>query len=87
MSGSASDSAAEQIRVSGRNKDRLARRKREGESYNDVVARLLDEDRDLLAGFGAASRRENGGLRGVHEETRRKSSERIDRLAAGRGEE
>lgn len=84
MSGSISNSAAEQIRISGLNKDRLDRRKREGESYNDVIARLLDDDRDLLAGFGAASGRDGGGMRAVHEDTRRKSAERIDRLAAGR---
>lgn len=84
MSGSTSNSAAEQIRISGQNKDRLDRRKREGESYNDVIARLLEDDRDLLTGFGAASDRDGGGMRVVHEETQRKSAERIERLATGR---
>lgn len=44
--------ADEQIHVSDGVKRELDRRRREGESYNDVLARILDEDRDLLAGFG-----------------------------------
>lgn len=46
--------ADEQIRVSGAVKREIDRRRREGESYNDVLERLfsLEPDRDLLAGFG-----------------------------------
>lgn len=46
--------ADEQTRVSDRVKAALDRRRREGESYNDVLERLLDEDADraFLAGFG-----------------------------------
>ena len=46
--------ADDQIRVSERVKREIDRRRREGESYNDVLERLfsIDPDRDLLAGFG-----------------------------------
>ncbi|QZP38229.1 antitoxin VapB family protein [Halobaculum magnesiiphilum] len=44
--------ADEQIRVSDSVKRELDRRRRDGESYNDVLQRLLEDDRDLLAGFG-----------------------------------
>ena len=46
--------ADDQIRVSAEVKRAIDRRRREGESYNDVLARLfsIEPDRDLLAGFG-----------------------------------
>ncbi|PSP97934.1 hypothetical protein BRC89_09740 [Halobacteriales archaeon QS_4_70_19] len=44
--------ADEQIRVSDTVKRELDRRRRDGESYNDVLQRMLEDDRDLLAGFG-----------------------------------
>lgn len=46
--------ANEQIRVSERVKRLIERRRREGESYNDVLERLLDEDAagDFYDGFG-----------------------------------
>ena len=46
--------ADEQIRVSDRVKRELDRLRREGESYNDVLERVLDEDRDgdFDDGFG-----------------------------------
>ena len=46
--------ADEQIRVSGRVKRELNRLRREGESYNDVLERVLDDDRagDFYDGFG-----------------------------------
>lgn len=50
--------ANEQIRVSDAVKREIERRRREGESYNDVLERVFsttparDDDRDLLAGFG-----------------------------------
>lgn len=46
--------ADEQIRVSASVKREIDRRRRAGESYNDVLERLfsIDPDRDLLAGFG-----------------------------------
>ena len=45
------------VRVSEKTNERLRRRKRDDESFNDVITRLLDEDRDLLAGFGAGNDR------------------------------
>ena len=44
--------ANEQIRVSDSVKREIERRRREGESYNDVLERMFSTDRDLLAGFG-----------------------------------
>lgn len=51
------ESASEHIRVSEKSKKRLRQRKQGEESFDDVIERLLDEDRDLLAGFGAAQER------------------------------
>lgn len=50
-----SDSATEQIRVSGRVKSELERLKRGDESFNDVLDRVLDDERDVFAGFGILS--------------------------------
>lgn len=49
--------ADEQIRVSGRVKRHLDRRRREGESYNDVLERLLEAhgEADFYEGFGILS--------------------------------
>lgn len=44
--------ANEQIRITEAMKEELNRRRREGESYNDVLERLVKNDRDLFAGFG-----------------------------------
>jgi len=44
--------ANEQIRVSDTVKREIERRRREGESYNDVLKRTFSTDRDILAGFG-----------------------------------
>jgi predicted CopG family antitoxin len=47
-------SANDHIRISEKVKEMLDRRKREGESYNDVVERLLNEqpEPDFYDGFG-----------------------------------
>lgn len=49
--------ADEQIRVSDRVKRELDRHRREGESYNDVIERLLGEhtEGDFYEGFGILS--------------------------------
>lgn len=48
--------ATEQIRVSDAVKRKIERRRREGESYNDVLERMLaiedDREPDLLSGAG-----------------------------------
>jgi predicted CopG family antitoxin len=82
--------ADEQIRVSSAVKRELGRRRREGDSFNDVLERLLFEERDLFAGFGAFAGTDRGeSTRRVHETGARQSSERIERIAASRerGEE
>ena len=75
--------ADEQIRVSERVKRELDRRRREGESYNDVLERLFDEadDRDLLAGFGRWSDEHADRVREAREKAKRESEERMRRLA------
>ncbi|MCX2818137.1 hypothetical protein EGH25_02045 [Haladaptatus sp. F3-133] len=80
--------ADEQIRVSAETKRELERRKREGESFEDVLERLLENDRDLLAGFGAFEGTDRGEkLREVHERTKEKSKKRIREMAESRSEE
>jgi predicted CopG family antitoxin len=58
--------ADEQIRVSDRVKRELDRLRREGESYNHVLERVLDEDRvrDFYDGFGRWSDEEAERVRG-----------------------
>ena len=75
--------AGEQIRVSDRVKAKLDRHRREGESYNDVLERLLaaDDDRDLLAGFGRWSEDHAERARDAREAERATSIERMRRLA------
>ena len=63
--------ADEQIRVSDRVKRELNHLRRDGESYNDVLERVLEEDRagDFYDGFGRWSDEEAERVR----EGRRKS--------------
>lgn len=81
------ESANEHIRVSEETKERLRRRKRNDESFNDVIARLLNDDRDLLAGFGAADDREGETLAETVARRKERSQRRIDDLAESREEE
>lgn len=76
-------SADEQIRVSDRVKRILDRRRHEGESYNDVLERMLDtsEDRDLLSGFGRWSDEHADRVRERREDAKRTSKERLRRLS------
>jgi predicted CopG family antitoxin len=73
--------ANEQIRVSDTVKRELDRRRREGESYNDVLRRMLEDDRDLLAGFGRWSDEQAERVREAREKSKQKSKERMHRLA------
>jgi predicted CopG family antitoxin len=73
--------ADEQIRVSDTVKRALDRRRREGESYNDVLERLLADERDLLAGFGRWSDEQADQVRDAREQAKAKSKERMRRLA------
>lgn len=72
--------ADEQIRVSDTVKRELDRRRREGESYNDVLQRMLDDDRDLLAGFGRWSDEHTERVRESREKSKQKSKDRMRRL-------
>ena len=73
--------ADEQIRVSDTVKRELDRRRREGESYNDVLQRLLEDDRDLLAGFGRWSDEHADRVREARETSKQTSKDRMRRLA------
>ncbi|MFB6232637.1 MAG: antitoxin VapB family protein [Haloarculaceae archaeon] len=74
--------ADEQIRVSDTVKKQLDRRRRDGESYNDVVERLLEDERDLLAGFGRWSDEQADRVREAREKSKQKSRDRMRRLAS-----
>jgi predicted CopG family antitoxin len=73
--------ADEQIRVSDTVKRELDRRRREGESYNDVLQRMLEDDRDLLAGFGRWSDEHADRVQEARERSKQKSKDRLRRLA------
>lgn len=73
--------ADEQIRVSDRVKRELDKRRREGESYNDVLKRVLEDDRDLLAGFGRWSDEHADRVRDARENSKEESKARMRRLA------
>jgi ElaB/YqjD/DUF883 family membrane-anchored ribosome-binding protein len=64
----------------------LDERRREGESYNDVLERILDEDRDILSGAGFWSDEEAEQVRQQRQENKKKSKERMKRLAEGSNE-
>lgn len=74
--------ANEQIRVSDRVKKQLDRRRREGESYNDVLERLLSDntEADFYDGFGILSDDEADWIREKREGAREKRKERMRRL-------
>jgi predicted CopG family antitoxin len=73
--------ADEQIRVSDRVKRELARRRREGESYNDVIERLLGEntDADFYDGFGILSDEEAEWIREKREAAKEGRKDRMRR--------
>lgn len=75
-------SATEQIRVSDEIKRELERRKRDNESFNDVLERVLEDDRDLLAGFGSWSDKQAEHAREVRQRGKEESKKRIERLGA-----
>jgi len=71
--------ADEQIRVTDRVKRLLDRQRREGESYNDVLERILEAetDRDLLAGFGRWSDEQADRVREARERRKEESKEQM----------
>ncbi|WP_137683937.1 antitoxin VapB family protein [Haloarcula mannanilytica] len=74
--------ADEQIRVSDRVKRQLDRRRREGESFNDVLERVLDEsdETDFYDGFGILSDDDANWIRDKGEKSKEKRKERMQRL-------
>jgi predicted CopG family antitoxin len=77
--------ADEQIRVSDRVKRQLDRRRREGESYNDVLERVLGEgtETDFHDGFGILSDGDADRIREQRNESKEKRTERMRRLGEG----
>jgi predicted CopG family antitoxin len=78
--------ADEQIRVSDRVKRELDRLRREGESYNDVLERVLEEDRggDFYDGFGRWSDDEAERVREGRRMSKKKRKQRMqDRAEDG----
>ena len=75
------------VRVSEETKERLHRRKRNDETFNDIITRLLDEDRDLLAGFGAGNDRNGERLAVTVARRKERSQQRIDELSHSRDNE
>ncbi|WP_227357506.1 antitoxin VapB family protein [Haladaptatus salinisoli] len=77
-----SDTADKHIRVSLEYYERLAQRRRAGESFDDVIGRLLADERDLLAGFGiweGTDQREI--VEEIHAAGKQESRKRIDELS------
>lgn len=74
--------ADEQIRVSDRVKRELDQRRREGESYNDVLERMFSEDAGTSfdEGFGLLADDQADRLRAVRQEARDERSRRMRRL-------
>jgi len=73
--------ADEQIRVSNTVKRELEKHKREGESYNDVLERVLGETAvgDFYDGFGRWSDEEAQEIREVRQNAKEKRKERMRR--------
>ncbi|MEF8821177.1 MAG: antitoxin VapB family protein [Halovenus sp.] len=71
--------ADEQIRVSDRVKQELDRLRREGESYNDVLERVLEDERegDFYDGFGRWSDEHADRIREQRQTAKEKRKERM----------
>ena len=72
------------IRLSVEAKERLARHKRPGESFEDVIIRLTSDDK--WAGFGALSDADGdlqAGMERVREEMRDGIARDVDEMATG----
>jgi predicted CopG family antitoxin len=76
--------ANDQIRVSNTVKRELERRKREGESFNDVLERMLgDSHGDFGDGFGRWSDKEAERVRKGRKQGKEKRKARMERLSRG----
>lgn len=74
--------ADEQIRVSETVKRQIERRRQEGESYNDVLERILAEEDagDFYDGFGRWADEEAERVREGRRQAKEKRQERMHRL-------
>lgn len=81
--------ADKQIRVSARVKRILDRRRREGESYNDILERVLDEadEGDFYDGFGRWSDAQAERVRKRRAQAKTSRIERMRGLAGNDNEE
>jgi len=72
-------SANDHIRVSEKVKKMLDRRRREGESYNDVVERVLGEstESDFYDGFGRWSDEQAERVRDERQKDKKKRKQRM----------
>lgn len=76
--------ASDQIRVSDTVKRELERRKREGESFNDVLERMIgDNSGDFADGFGRWSDKEAERVREGRKQGKEKRKARMERLGRG----
>ena len=75
--------ADEQIRVSDTVKRELERRKRDGESYNDVLERILGETpaADFDEGFGTLADEQADAIREGRDRANEQRKDRMRRLA------
>jgi len=71
--------ADEQIRISDRIKKRLDNRRRGGESYNDVLERLIEDttESDFDDGFGVLSETQGEWIREQRTEAKEERKERM----------
>lgn len=81
--------ADEQIRVSDTVKRELEKRKREGESYNDVLERVLSEKvvGDFYDGFGRWSDEEAQSVREARQKAKENRKKRMRRRSESRHED
>ncbi|WP_331234198.1 antitoxin VapB family protein [Natronorarus salvus] len=75
--------ADEQIRVSKAVKREIERRRREGESYNDVLERVFEEkpEVDFYDGFGMLSDDQAESIREARRTAKERRKDRMRRLA------
>jgi hypothetical protein len=71
--------ANDHIRVSDRVKSLIDDRRREGESYDDALERILGGERNLTDGMGFWSDDEADEARKTHERGKQKTIERTER--------
>ena len=69
------------IRVSEDVYERLKARKREDESFTDLLERIVEEDRDIYAGFGEGGA---GKMEKAHEEMNKEMEDDVSGFVGGR---